>query len=214
MIDIKHDWTFPGLLKRVECEYGVKSQKDTQSNVDVFTLFGLMSITDFDISKVSIRHIAHSLSQSCRYNGATVDYYSVAEHCVLLARWYRKNALSWHQLEFCLALLLHDAAEAYVGDIIAPLKLYCPWIKEIETSLDKEIFRAFNLDFTNELHKEIKKYDLMIRNDEIERLIYPFDKRENKLSVNIKCWNPKRAEHEFINEFELIQRKIKEKKLK
>lgn len=214
MTEIKKQWHMPGLLKRAESEYGIKIPNNIQQNVDVFTLFGLMSITDFDINKVNIRHIAHSLSQSCRYNGATVDYYSVAEHCVLLARWYRKNALSWHQLEFCLALLLHDAAEAYVGDIIAPLKLYCPWIREIETNLDKEIFRAFELDFTDELHKEIKKFDLMIRNDEIERLIYPFNKQENKLGVNIKCWNPKRAEHEFINEFELLKRKIKEKKLK
>lgn len=184
-----------------------------EQNPKVNTLFGPISLRDFNATNVDIKHIAHSLGNLCRYNGSCVDYYSVAEHCVLLSRWYRKQALNWNQLYFCLALLIHDASEAYVGDMIAPLKGYCSWIKQIENKLDIEIFRSFGLEFTEELHKKIKIYDRMIRNDEMSRLIYPFKDLENKLGVSIKCWNPKRAKQEFINEYEILVRGLEEQKL-
>lgn len=58
--------------------------------------------------------IAHSLSMQCRFNGHTNRYYSVAQHCYLVA--------DMVPLEDRLAGLLHDATEAYVGDMVRPLK--------------------------------------------------------------------------------------------
>lgn len=58
--------------------------------------------------------IAHSLSMQCRFNGHTRHFYSVAQHCVLVADLVPAE----HQL----AALLHDATEAYVGDLVRPLK--------------------------------------------------------------------------------------------
>lgn len=58
--------------------------------------------------------IAHSLSMQCRFNGHTRSYYSVAQHCYLAADLVPAE----HQL----AALLHDATEAYVGDMVRPLK--------------------------------------------------------------------------------------------
>lgn len=58
--------------------------------------------------------IAHSLSMQCRFNGHTIDFYSVAQHCCLVADLVPAE----HQL----AALLHDATEAYVGDMVRPLK--------------------------------------------------------------------------------------------
>lgn len=58
--------------------------------------------------------IAHSLSMQCRFNGHTNRYYSVAQHCFLVADLVSAE----HQL----AALLHDATEAYVGDMVRPLK--------------------------------------------------------------------------------------------
>lgn len=58
--------------------------------------------------------IAHSLSMQCRFNGHTNRFYSVAQHCYLVADLVPAE----HQL----AALLHDAAEAYVGDLVRPLK--------------------------------------------------------------------------------------------
>ena len=58
--------------------------------------------------------IAHSLSMQCRFNGHTSMFYSVAQHCSLVAALVPDE----HQL----AALLHDATEAYVGDLVRPLK--------------------------------------------------------------------------------------------
>lgn len=58
--------------------------------------------------------IAHSLSMQCRFNGHTSSFYSVAQHCYLVADLVPAE----HQL----TALLHDATEAYVGDMVRPLK--------------------------------------------------------------------------------------------
>lgn len=58
--------------------------------------------------------IAHSLSMQCRFNGHTRHYYSVAQHCYLVS--------DLVPAEYRLEALLHDATEAYVGDLVRPLK--------------------------------------------------------------------------------------------
>ena len=63
---------------------------------------------------VNIEDIAWSLSHLCRFNGHSKRFYSVAEHCV-------RGSL-YCSIENALWFLLHDAAEAYVGDIMKPLK--------------------------------------------------------------------------------------------
>jgi uncharacterized protein len=63
---------------------------------------------------IDIDDIAHSLSKINRFDGHTTRPYSVAEHC-LRGMGY---SLPQHQLQF----LLHDASEAYLGDVNGLLK--------------------------------------------------------------------------------------------
>ncbi len=65
--------------------------------------------------KVCIEDIAHSLAYQCRYTGHTREFYSVAQHCVLMAE---NPDLPGDPM----AKLMHDAAEAYIGDIARPWK--------------------------------------------------------------------------------------------
>lgn len=72
-----------------------------------------------DPCTVTLQDIGHGLALTCRYGGQLDRFYSVAEHAVLV------HDLLVHQgasEELRLAGLFHDAAEAYLGDVVAPLK--------------------------------------------------------------------------------------------
>ena len=69
---------------------------------------------------ISIRDIAHHLALINRFNGATPLPYSVAQHSVLVADLLLEARQPVHVV---LAGLLHDAHEAYLGDIPTPVKL-------------------------------------------------------------------------------------------
>ena len=65
---------------------------------------------------VDIIDIAHSLAMQCRWNGHTKEFYSVAQHSVLAS--YLVSGTLWMQM----IALLHDAGEAYISDVITPMK--------------------------------------------------------------------------------------------
>lgn len=96
--------------------------------------------------------IAHSLAHQCRFNGHTHEHYSVAQHC------YLASELVFPEL--ALTALLHDATEAYIGDIVSPLKQMLPNIKEIEQRIWLAICERFAIE--PELHSEVRDIDLYL----------------------------------------------------
>ena len=78
--------------------------------------------------------IAHSLSMQCRFNGHTSSFYSVAQHCYLVADLVPAE----HQLP----ALLHDATEAYVGECQNLESLY----DQVERRVWIAICQRFDLD--------------------------------------------------------------------
>lgn len=73
----------------------------------------------FTAADVHIEEIAFALAQINRFNGHTSRPYSVAEHSVYVARLAELDGAS---PSLQLAALLHDAHEAYIGDITSPVK--------------------------------------------------------------------------------------------
>lgn len=99
---------------------------------------------------IRINDIAWALSHLCRFTGHTKAFYSVAEHSV---------RTMWHVGPgFELEALLHDATEAYLGDVSSPLKHMLPTYKAIETTLAHHIRVRFGLPL--EESPQVKAADL------------------------------------------------------
>jgi hypothetical protein len=91
---------------------------------------------------VSFRDVAHALSNVCRYGGHARHFYSVAEHSRLLAEFFegqrRRDAARF--------ALLHDASEAYIGDMVRPLKGHMLAFSQAESLVQDAIFTAAGLE--------------------------------------------------------------------
>jgi hypothetical protein len=94
--------------------------------------------------QICIEDIAHALARICRFTGHCSRFYSVAAHsvwCADYAKWRERSRGD----QF--AVLMHDAAEAYVGDINKPLKnLLGDAIKEIEGRVQHAIAEKFGFE--------------------------------------------------------------------
>lgn len=90
---------------------------------------------------LSISDIAASLSKLCRYNGHTNRFYSVAEHCLILAKYASENISAQAGLQ----MLLHDAAECYIGDYPLPMKRLIKQVGEMEDKFDELVCLRFGL---------------------------------------------------------------------
>ena len=152
------------------------------------------------IDKVDIEDIAHGLAFQCRFNGQTCKFYSVAQHSLIV------SSLVSDELKF--AALLHDAAEAYLGDMVKPLKILLPAFAQIEDQVTGIIAQAFGLDFGN--YAPIKKADLIALATE-KRDLMPYSVEDWEYLAGIlpmqkiiEPMNPFEAKSAFLEEFERL----------
>ena len=102
-------------------------------------------------SDFTINDIAHGLANICRYSGQCSRFYSVAEHSILVSEM---------AVGFEFEALLHDAAEAFLGDITRPLKQMLPEYKRIEAAVERAILDRFEV--VGVFPPQVKKADLRV----------------------------------------------------
>ena len=110
---------------------------------------------------IAIEDIAHHLGNVCRFAGATGVHYSVAQHSIMVAGLACEMVtLPERQPEVGLYGLLHDASEAYLGDVPTPWKQVVGMesYRQMEERTMRAIGEALGLDLTK-LPEEVKKAD-------------------------------------------------------
>ena len=142
----------------------------------------LFNLADPQPDMVDIEDIAKALSCICRYTGHCNDFYSVAQHSILMA-----NLSEFGSFGTPLQRLLHDSAEAYINDIATPLKNYLLTnnkfrsdkntqpIRNTEKRILKVIGEALNVDLSDLCL--VKQADLIMLATEVRDLINPKGKR-------------------------------------
>lgn len=101
--------------------------------------------------------IAAALSRICRFSGHTKFFYSVARHSMLVATILEE--LGNHSLKF--EGLMHDASEAFLGDVSSPLKSLLPDYRTIEKRFEEVLEAKFSLDRSITAKETVKHADLI-----------------------------------------------------
>ena len=147
---------------------------------------------------VFIEDIAHSLSRQCRFNGHTSVHYSVAQHSVLVSELVEEPELQ-------LAALLHDAAEAYTGDIITPVKDALGTARDLERKIEVAIFERFGVPFDGRLPQPVKTADVEALKIEFSTLPPFCDFPDNRQTAVGECisqpWSAEEAYGHFMARF-------------
>jgi hypothetical protein len=166
--------------------------------------FNPMEIEEKD---VCIEDIAHALSLLCRGGGHLKYFYSVGQHSIncaneaLARRWSKKVILG---------CLLHDASEAYISDIIRPVKKHLINYLEIEEMIMNVIFQKFGLsNFTEQEKKQIKQIDDEMLEHELHVLLNNNKPKPIHLIIsepNFQLESAENIEQRFINLFYQIER--------
>jgi hypothetical protein len=151
-------------------------------------------------SPFTIDDIAHGLANICRYSGQCERFYSVAEHSLLVSAVAKG---------FEFEALLHDAAEAFLGDITRPLKQMLPEFKRIEHEVETVILQRFELPGL--LPIEVKEADLRVLAAE-QRQIMPkgtddwiLDQRIVPADVVVRHLTPDEAKRAFLARFDELK---------
>lgn len=97
---------------------------------------------------VNFADICWSLANQCRFNGHCRPFYSVAEHSIRVADLVQHELGLPDSADEVIAAFMHDAAEAYIGDIIAPLKNLPMFgaIHDVEARIMRAIGERFGFD--------------------------------------------------------------------
>jgi 5'-deoxynucleotidase YfbR-like HD superfamily hydrolase len=153
------------------------------------------------VKMINANDIVCALSKICRFNGQISHFYSVAQHSVLV------ESLAPPALKR--AALIHDCAEAYIQDIISPLKNMLDksaiGYRHIEDEFNRVIFDFFGEPIDN--LRLVKEYDLKAYQMEKEAFKNGFLTEWHQywllnMEYEVSIWNPNYAAKWFAKHLE------------
>lgn len=103
-------------------------------------------------SELSVHDIAHGLSHLCRFTGHTKQFYSVAQHSVMVSLIVPPD--------LAMEGLFHDAHEAVIGDMATPLKNLLAGYREIEREIERAVRAQYGL--SGAMNSAVKRADLIM----------------------------------------------------
>ncbi len=160
----------------------------------------MFDFLDPDPDTILIEDIAHSLSLTNRFGGHTAKAYSVAQHCVLCAQ------MAPVGLRF--QALMHDAQEAYVGDVATPLKQLLPDYQALEARVEGVIRDKFGLP--REFDPRVKEIDVRMLATEAKHLGFhwwdslpaaPYSSDQ----LTFEVWEPEDSYGRFMGVFNVLR---------
>ena len=150
-------------------------------------------LLDPDPAVMNPEVIAHALANLCRFNGHVLTFYSVAEHSIMVSEEVPHV--------FAMAGLMHDAAEAFIGDVTSPLKHMLPDLKVIENRIMQRLGERYKFD---PCIKIVKWVDRQVTATEKRDLMYdgtPWEDYPRPLDRRIKPTTRMEAFSAFIRRF-------------
>ena len=162
------------------------------------------------VEDVDVRDIAHALSLVCRFSGHCSEHYSVAQHSVLVVAevegWLKKhlpNEPPNAGKKTLRAALLHDAAEAYLADVVRPVKQHLIGYKEAEDRISGVVAQKYDVSYpwpppiawADNVLLATERRDLMAAGLQWELSQKPSERQ-------ITPWRPQYAERVFLQVFE------------
>lgn len=148
-------------------------------------------LNDIERNEIHVPDIGHGLANQCRFNGQCRQFYSVAQH-------------SWHVAHLLparlrMAGLLHDAAEAYLGDVIRPLKVLLPEYKSLENRVQDHILRSLGVPVGPEAALLVKGADEKMLATEMRDMMAAVDSGlPEPADFKIQPWSPEDSFHNFM----------------
>lgn len=147
---------------------------------------------------IDIIDIARSLSMIPRFLGHMDRAYSVAQHSLYVSKMVSHEAAFWG--------LMHDAAEAYLNDLPAPLKWMLSEYVKLEKVVEAAIISKFNIDVTDKIRKEAKKADIQMvvtENDQFRSHKIPWGYYEDikPSKATMALYTQGEAEQLFLNRY-------------
>ena len=161
---------------------------------------------DPDPDQLDAGDIARALANQCRFGGHCRSFYSVAQHSVIVSELVEQRG---GDVEDAFAALMHDATEAYLGDMPHPIKHRSPLgaaFKEAEGHLESVLAERFNIkpDVA-----EIKRVDRALLATERRALSgenwhWPELDGVEPLDLALEAWPPDEAARAFLARFEAL----------